>query len=373
MNSAGSKTCNLSLGKYKPVNSQHLSLYAGPKALKHIQNNGIQQEDFDVFLGASGGPKWFSLFGLDKYVFGEFFKNRTTPLQLFGSSAGAFRSACFASKDPIRAITALATRYSETEFGKDPSPEVLTQQARELLDHVLSAQDVEYIIANPTFKANLVVSKTTGFAAFEHKVLQGTGLLKSYVLNRLNRRLLARNFERYIYTASDELFEFSCPAKLPTKSQKLNQENLREALLASGSIPYVMAGIRDIPGSPKGMYRDGGVVDYHFDLKFHSDKLVFYPHFNDNPKAGWFDKSLPRTVTSSSYDNVLMLVPSKGFISNLPYGKIPDRTDFETMDFETRLTYWRSVFSETEKLAEDFDQIINEQNVAAIQPLPWQK
>ena len=78
-----------------------LDIYAGKSALTLIEKEGFQQSIFSSFLGASGGPKWFSLFGLDKYLFGEFFANRTDPLNLIGSSAGAFRAACFAQNDPV--------------------------------------------------------------------------------------------------------------------------------------------------------------------------------------------------------------------------------------------------------------------------------
>ncbi|MGB0496354.1 MAG: patatin-like phospholipase family protein, partial [Kangiellaceae bacterium] len=81
-----------------------ISIYAGKTALKEIKQNGLSAEQFQMMAGASGGPKWFTLFGLDKYIFGEFFKNRQKPLYTIGSSAGAWRMACFAQKDPVTAI-----------------------------------------------------------------------------------------------------------------------------------------------------------------------------------------------------------------------------------------------------------------------------
>jgi murein DD-endopeptidase MepM/ murein hydrolase activator NlpD len=54
------------------------------------------------------------LFGLDKYIFGDFFKDRTTTLDLIGSSAGAFRFAALSQKDPVAGITRLANIYAWT-------------------------------------------------------------------------------------------------------------------------------------------------------------------------------------------------------------------------------------------------------------------
>ena len=57
-----------------------------------------------------------------------------------------------------------------------------------------------------------------------------------------------------------------------------------------------------------------------------------------------------------------MITPSKEFVAGLPYGKIPDRNDFTDLDADTRIKYWNTVFSETEKLAEAFDNKLNADN-----------
>ena len=129
-----------------------LDIYAGKSALETIQNEGFKQELFTSFLGASGGPKWFSLFSLDKYIFGEFFKERQTELNLIGSSAGAFRAACFAQKDPVAAITRLAESYSETVYSTKVKPEEITRKAIELLDYVLADKGADEVINNEIFK-----------------------------------------------------------------------------------------------------------------------------------------------------------------------------------------------------------------------------
>ena len=38
-----------------------LEIYAGDTALKTIKEKGFSPELFTSFLGASGGPKWFTL------------------------------------------------------------------------------------------------------------------------------------------------------------------------------------------------------------------------------------------------------------------------------------------------------------------------
>ena len=100
----------------KELFTDMLEIYAGDTALKTIQKHGFKQELFTSFLGASGGPKWFTLYALDKYMFGEFFKNKQQALNLIGSSVGAFRTACFAQKNPVAAIERFAKNYHETIY-----------------------------------------------------------------------------------------------------------------------------------------------------------------------------------------------------------------------------------------------------------------
>ena len=333
-----------------------IDIHAGKTAAKIINEQGFKPELFTSFLGASGGPKWFTLFGLDKYIFGEFFKNRTQPLNLIGSSAGAFRSACFAQNDPVAAIERLAKSYSQTRYSSNkPTPAEITLKARALLDDVFGEHGVTEILNNPIFKAHFIVAKSNGFIASENKLIQLLGLSKSYMLNRVNRKLLGSQYERFIFGAPNSNLSITDSYNFKTQNIALSQTNLKDALLASGSIPLVMQGIKNIAGSPQGTYRDGGIIDYHFDLKINNPGLILYPHFNSEPKAGWFDKNLKRKVAPQNYDNVVMITPSKEFIAGLPYGKIPDRNDFTDLDADTRIKYWNTVFSETEKLAEAFD------------------
>ncbi|MDC9563994.1 MULTISPECIES: patatin-like phospholipase family protein [unclassified Pseudoalteromonas] len=334
-----------------------IDIVAGKTAAKIINEQGFKPELFTSFLGASGGPKWFTLFGLDKYIFGEFFKNRTQPLNLIGSSAGAFRSACFAQNDPVAAIERLAKSYSQTRYTSNkPTLAEITLKARALLDDVFGEHGVTEILNNPIFKAHFIVAKSNGFIASENKLIQLLGLSKSYMLNRVNRKLLGSQYERFIFGAPNSNLSITDSYNFKTQNIPLSQTNLKDALLASGSIPLVMQGVKNIAGSPQGMYRDGGIIDYHFDLKINNPGLILYPHFNSEPKAGWFDKSLKRKVAPQNYDNVVMISPSKKFVAGLPYGKIPDRSDFTKLDADTRIKYWNTVFSETEKLAEDFDK-----------------
>lgn len=347
-----------------------LDIYAGKTALKVIRENGFKADLFSTFLGASGGPKWFTLFGLDKYLFGEFFNHRTAELNLIGSSAGAFRSACFAQADPVAAITRLAHSYAETVYSKRATRAEITGKAIDLLDYVLAENGQDEIINNQVFKAHFLVNKSNGLVASENKLALSMGLFNSFVLNKINRKLLRHQYQRFVFKAPSSKVKIDDYCNFDTHYINLSTANLKESLLASGSIPLVMQGITNISDAPKGMYRDGGILDYHFDIKVTAQTgLILYPHFNAAPKAGWFDKNLKRSVLAENYDKTVMLVPSEKFVDSLPYGKIPDRTDFTEMTPTNRIKYWKAVLCATELLAADFDTKINNLEKTKIRPL----
>lgn len=351
-----------------------LDLYAGNKALEQIKCNGIVSDMFDFMLGASGGPKWFVLAGIDRVVFSEFFKGRSKPLDIVGSSAGAFRFSCFAQKDPLAAINRLANRYSQVSYSEKPTTKEITLSSLELLDYVLGDSGIDEIVNNPVIKAHFIVARCRGLTQFENKPMQMTGLAASAGANAIKRKWLERFYERYVFGSPSSKLQINDPNYMPTYSVPLAENNVAQALLASGSIPVVIEGVENINGAPKGMYRDGGIIDYHFDLTFGPEKgLTLYPHFYPKPIPGWFDKSLKnRLPHKTSYDNVLMVVPSEEFIASLPYGKIPDRKDFENMPTEQRIPYWQKVISESDRLGEAFMQMVSDPDIAnKVKPLDF--
>ena len=55
--------------------SPALRLYAGPRARRHIEREGLGPQDIAVVPGAAGGPKGLVLGPLDRFVFGDYCPN----------------------------------------------------------------------------------------------------------------------------------------------------------------------------------------------------------------------------------------------------------------------------------------------------------
>lgn len=338
-----------------------LSLQAGPVALQRIREQGIRAGDFDAVIGASGGPKWFVLYGMDRYLSGSFFAGRTEPLELFGSSAGAWRLACMAHSDPVGAVDRLARHYSRQCYSSRPDRAEISNEARKLLEVMLGEEGTAAIAGNRVFSLRIIADRCRGPLASENSMLLGAGLGLCGVSNLISRKALGLYFERTVFHGGQAPLSAGDFSDLPTRTVALDRDNLKPALMASGSIPLAMEGVRNIPGAGSGVYRDGGMTDYHFDLPFNSRKgLVLYPHFYPRVTPGWFDKALPwRVADPVRYENVLLVSPSPEFVQGLPYGKIPDRKDFTRLDDSSRLRYWQQVLAESERLAEAFSELVS--------------
>lgn len=338
-----------------------LVLKAGPVALKHIKQHGLRSDDVEVLVGASGGPKWFCLFGLDQYLTTEFFQDRQKPLQLLGSSAGAWRFGCYAQADPAAASRRFCDAYRTLCYAKDASIAEITATSATVMEAVFpTIEHLQQVIDNPVFRLNFIVARSRKLNSGKGKAAQIGALTLTAAANLVSRKTLGLFYQRYLFqhpSSSNSAFAndaaFVDVKDLPTQRVSLTVDNLKPALLASGAIPLVIAPVRHIPGAGFGHFVDGGITDYHFDWPFSSKGLVLYPHFYPHLTPGWFDKSLRwRRAKAKNLQNVVLVCPSETWVKSLPFGKIPDRTDFSTMSDEVRIAYWLEVTERSFELAE---------------------
>ncbi|WP_220359316.1 patatin-like phospholipase family protein [Alkalilimnicola ehrlichii] len=245
-----------------------LTVRAGVDALAILRDEGLQRDRVEVMPGASGGPKWLILRGIDQMLWGQFFHGRQKPLHLIGSSAGSWRFACPAQTDPLAAIERLEHAYIEQRYAKKPPPTAVTAEATSILDHVLDPSGVSDILAHPWIRTHIVTTHCSGLMARDPMWSQMLGFGLRALGNVISRKALCWGLQRVVFHSAGEGSPFSALSDLPTQHVALTEENLRPALLASGSIPLVLAGVRDIAGGALGTYRDGGIIDYHFDIDF---------------------------------------------------------------------------------------------------------
>ena len=341
-----------------------LRLIAGETAFKQIETQGLQQSMFTQLLAASGGPKWLGIAGLDKYIFGEFFKDREDPLYMLGASSGAWRLACLGQQDPLAAYSRFEHFYINQRYDKVPTREQVTSQVQAVVDGILGEQAGADIIANPLFRHHIIACRARHVNQSKSKVGLAIGLALAAASNSVNRKSISWHFERIMLSHKDAASPFGRLKDLPTKQMMLTSDNIRQAMMATGSIPLLLDPVKVIDGLPKGKYYDGGITDYHFDLPLPKESgLTLYPHFYPHMSPGWFDKSLVWRKAKQNYHNALILAPSRDFIASLPFGKIPDREDFKQLDTAQRMQYWRTAVALSERLAEEFAEVVAKGNV----------
>lgn len=355
----------MSLFKVRNYIVSSLRFIAGPTAFKTILDKGLHADSFSQVFAASGGPKWLGIAGLDRYLFGEFFKQRKLPLYTIGASSGAWRLASLAQENPIEAHERLETLYINQIYEGKPTPAFITQKVSSIITSLLGDRKGDDIISHPIIKSHFVTCRARHLNARNNRMALAAGLTATAASNLVSRKSLGWHFERCVFGVDDAASPFCELTDLPSKHIALNRDNINHVLVASGAIPWALAPVSNIKGAPKGKYYDGGITDYHFDLKLAETRgMSIYPHFYPVIKPGWFDKSLFWRQARHNYDNALILTPSEKFIDSLPHNKLPDRRDFKSLDTQARIQYWKKSAAMSLALANDFDKVISEGTIA---------
>lgn len=348
------------------IKSPALTLRAGKRALARIRERGLHPADVKILPGAAGGPKALGIQGLDLALFGEWLPRAPQERSLIGASIGSWRFASACLPDAAEGLRRLGELYTSQRFPKGVSMADVSRRCTAMLDQLLDGQD-QQVLSNPHYRLNVVVVKSHGLLAHDRRGALGLGLSSVIGANLLGRPRLARHFERVILHDSRLAPPLAPLNDFPSRCLPLDGANLRHALLASGSIPMVMEGVRDIPGVGPGTYRDGGLLDYHLDLPYQGDGVVLYPHFTDKVIPGWFDKGLPwRRGNAERLQDVLLLAPSRDYLATLPHGKLPDRKDFTRYlgDDDGRERYWRKAMAESQRLGDEFLELADSGRLA---------
>ncbi|MEX2474125.1 patatin-like phospholipase family protein [Marinobacter sp.] len=350
-----------------------LTIRAGRRALQRLKDKALTAADVHVIPGAAGGPKALGISGLDKAIFGDWLPSAPQERSLIGSSIGSWRFAAVASSDDPKAqLARLAELYTSQRFAKGVSPAEVSRKSVLFLEALLGGQE-DYLLNHPFYRLNVVVVRSRGMLEHDTRGRLSLGLMNAISANMVSRRHLGRYMERGILHDARLKTPVSKLVDFPSHEVALTRENLLPALLASASIPMVMAGVRNIPGAPEGVYRDGGLLDYHLDLPYEQPGIILYPHFTDKVVPGWFDKSLPwRRGDATRLQDVLLVAPSREYLQTLPNGKLPDRKDFEKYlgDDAGRERSWRQAIAESDRLGDEFMERIETGTLSEIvQPL----
>ena len=354
-----------------------LVIYAGARAKTHIQNHGLSAQDISVIPAAAGGPKGLILQGLDHFLFGDWL-NGVKPdhgLQLIGASIGAWRMAAACSPNPVNSLKLLAQQYVEEQrYPKGVNADGITDICSKMIRTVVG-NDALAMGTHPQRDLLVWVNKGRPVLTAREGKAKLPGFAAATLANLIDRDWLRGYLERWVFHSATADMSWLTDAfdKIQSHYRELNSDNITPALLASGSIPFVLHPVKHIPGTPPGSYWDGGLTDYHLALPYNRRPgIVLYPHFAHRITPGWLDKFNKRRQAPAPWlDNVVMIVPSEHFVNRLASGKIPDRSDFKRYEFNhtVRERHWTEAIAESHRLADEFSAWLLRPDTSIIKPL----
>jgi hypothetical protein len=351
-----------------------LQVFAGPRAREHLRRHGLRPADVRVIPAAAGGPKGLALNALDRFIFGRWLRDVVQPVHLMGASIGAWRMAAACLPDADAALRELAADYIAQDYphapGKPPQARDVSRIFGATIEQRLGARAAQ-ILLQPRFRLHVIASRGRHVMRRERRVVTALGWLGAFATNAVSRRAMGGWLERVMFSDPREALPFALH-DYRTKQVVLDAHNLAPSVLASCSIPFWLDAVHDIPGAPRGAYWDGGITDYHLHLDYGQmqDGLVLYPHFQSTVVPGWLDKALKhRHAATARLANVVLLTPNPQWVREaMPNAKLPDRGDFKAYGdrIGERQRDWRRAVAECERLAEEFEALVEQPSIEAL-------
>lgn len=345
-----------------------LRLRAGRTARLHLERFGLEPEHVRCIPAAAGGPKGLALLPFDRWLFGDWLKDLAEPPLLVGASIGAWRMAAAAQADPLAALNRLQDTYIHQTYPPGASPAQVAAGIAQLAAAVASDWQ-----PNPATPLRLLVAHATHRlrGRNDKATFAGAALANLKSRERLGRYLKRLVFRAGPHTALDAVWPV-CDA-FGAQLIELDPANTEPALCASGSIPLVCSPVRQIPGLPRGDYWDGGLIDYHLHLPFHTlGGITLYPHFADHVAPGWLDKHLPwRRARGAWLASTLLVSPSPALLRHLPHRRLPDRRDFYLYQGNDRARFatWQQAIGECERMVEQFARWAEDPDLSLVKRL----
>ena len=396
-----------------------LDIFAGPNALAHLAQHGLNPQDVGAIPAAAGGPKGLILGALDRFVFGQWLPQSTQPVHLVGASIGAWRMATACLNKPVAAFERLERDYIGQHYAllpgeKRPAAARVSALFGENLQAFYGGRLPE-VLQHPRYVLHVFTAHGRGLLARERGAATMLGYFGAFMSNLAARRALGFWLERMVFSSHGAAPGSTAGAGVapglpfdardyPTRRVALTEANFQAALQASCSIPFVLQAVHDIAGAPAGAYWDGGVTDYHMHLNYaaaaamsytpeniatsayatstrgqngikmpvQNGALVLYPHFQRSVVPGWLDKHLRwRHAATPFLDNMVLLAPKPEWVKTLPNGKLPDRGDFTHYgaDLAGRSKAWRGATAAATQLADEFADWLARPDMSRVRPL----
>ena len=340
-----------------------LRIKAGKRAYEIIKAGGFNCDSISTYFGPAAGPRWLISSGFDLTLLNGNVLGRRRTVHLIGSSAGAWRFAAWLQPAAPACYQKFLNAYIDVKFTKADTPATVLTKLIDIINSYVEDDALPFALAHKKYRLAIITSRAHNLVASEKRWLQKTGLAAGFLLNYFSRNNIYRFADRVVFYQGSMPPAFCFHPRFRGSFVRINEINFKYAVLASGAVPLVVAGVHDIYNAPRGVYRDGGLIDYHLTHQFAAKEndIVLFFHHQERIIPGWLDKNRVRRVPDAeTLSNVLMVFPAQSFVEKLPGEKIPDRTDFLTYidDHETRVKNWRKAVELSAPLGEEFLELV---------------
>jgi hypothetical protein len=364
------------------MTTKALQLYAGPAALRHVQQHGLLPSHIRAIPAAAGGPKGLVLGPLDRFIFGQWLPQSSQAVDLVGASIGAWRMATACTAQPVAKFEQLQRDYIGQDYAvepgkKRPSASHISEKFGQGI-RAFYAAELDGILAHPRYRLHVVTTRGLGPLTADTPLRMASGFGAAYLANLTGRNRMGHWLERVVFSTPGAALPWLADG-YATQYLTLSAANFSDAVQASCSIPFVLKPVANIAGAPRGLYWDGGLSDYHLHMDWRGSQIatknvatnptnmpttgqngvengvkpvpqaqsaaqvVLYPHFQQAVVPGWLDKALKSRHKSTAFlDNMLLLAPTPEWVASLPRAKLPDRSDFTHFgsDLAARMACW---------------------------------
>ena len=356
------------INKERRMNGGNIRIKAGELAYKIISDGGFSTDKIATYFGPAGGPRWLIASGFDLTLLRKGLLGRSKPVWLVGASAGAWRFTAWLQPEAEKCYLAFMDAYITTVYKRNDNPQVILKKLTDIVNSYIEEDGLPFTLSNKHYRLAILTTRMKNLAVSDSSWSQKVGFLLIFLANAINPSLVHRFAERVVFYYGPKPPDFCFRKEFRGRFFPLNHVNFKSAVLASGAIPIVVAGVRNIFGAPDGVYRDGGLIDYNInqDYRTKDDGLTLFFHHQDRIIPGWMDKNLKKRRPPDAFlESVLMVYPSDNFVKKLPEGRIPDRSDFDTFmdDPAIRIANWRKTVELSAPLGEEFLELVENKKI----------
>ncbi|MCX7982539.1 MAG: hypothetical protein N2572_06500 [Syntrophales bacterium] len=349
-----------------------LRIFAGSQAYEIIKERGLNWDDIGVYFGAAVGPRWLIASGFDLSLMKHAVLGRKNPILLIGASAGAWRLSTWTMPEAEKSYRHLMEAYITATYTEKDTPRTINHSLLRIIDQAIEDDAIPFALRHPRYRLAIITARSKHLTAFSSKIIQGLGFGLCYLFNMISATSIFAFVDRVVF--------YSGPHSPPCERGymiPLTPANFKPALLASGAIPMVVEGVKDIIGAPPGTYRDGGLTDYQLNSALPPKaETGFTLCFLHHPKIipGWLDKRLKRRPNPEKLKKTILVVPSEDLVARLPAGRVPEREDFirYISDPQKRIKNWRQAVDLSSHLGEVFLELAASQRIRSrIERMPF--